>query len=190
MRKNFEPKTWLVPQPVMVISTFDKDNVPNAMVAAWGGIYDTNQIGFMLSHTHKTTSNLMLNNAFTLGIANASSIDRIDFLGMVSGNDVPDKVARAGFTVSKSDFVHAPIINELPFVLECKVSKCEKVGEDFYFVSDIVNISVDENILNDKGNICFKKLDPVIFDAVHSAYRRLGSKVANSFEVGEKYKNL
>lgn len=189
MRKNFEPKTWLFPQPVLVIATYDKNSVPNAMVAAWGGIFDTNQVGFMLSHKHKTCANLKLNGAFTLSPGVSSLADKCDYMGMVSGNDVPDKVSRAGFTTSKSTFVNAPIINELPFTLECKVAKINQVGEDFYFISDIVNISVDEKYLNADGSINTDKIDPMTFDAINGIYRHIGKKVADSFSVGEKYKD-
>lgn len=189
MRKNFEPKTWIFPQPVLVIATYDKNEVPNAMVAAWGGIYDTNQVGFMLSHKHKTTSNIKVNNAFTLSLGVSFLADKCDYLGMVSGNDVPDKVTRVGFTTSKSDFVNAPIINEFPFTLECKVSKMNQVGEDFFFVSDIVNISVDEKYLNEDGSINTEKIDPITFDAIGSIYRHIGKKVGDSFSIGEKYKD-
>lgn len=66
MKKNFKPNTWLYPQPVLVIASYGADGTADGMVAAWGGIYDTNQVGFMLDHTHKTVANLLEKKAFTV----------------------------------------------------------------------------------------------------------------------------
>lgn len=94
MKKNFKPNTWLYPQPVLVIASYGADGTADGMVAAWGGIYDTNQVGFMLDHTHKTVANLLEKKAFTVSMATVSTMAEADYLGIVSGNRVPDKVAR------------------------------------------------------------------------------------------------
>lgn len=163
MKKNFKPNTWLYPQPVLVIASYGADGTADGMVAAWGGIYDTNRVGFMLDHTHKTVANLLEKKAFTVSMATVSTMAEADYLGIVSGNRVPDKVARAGLHAVKSEFVDAPVLSEFPLTLECKVSKVTKVGEDYHFVGDIVNILVDEDILTD-GKIDVKKLQAITFD--------------------------
>ena len=94
MKKNFKPNTWLYPQPVLVIASYGADGTADGMVAAWGGIYDTNQVGFMLDHTHKTVANLLEKKAFTVSMATVSTMAEADYLGIVSGNRVPDKVVR------------------------------------------------------------------------------------------------
>ena len=60
MRKNFGRKTWLYPMPVLIVGSYDEKGVPNAMNAAWGGIYDTDQIMVCLAHDHKTTENILM----------------------------------------------------------------------------------------------------------------------------------
>ena len=65
MRKNFGAKTWLYPMPVLIIGTYDENGNPNAMNAAWGGIYDTNLVMVCLADDHKTTLNIKKNKAFT-----------------------------------------------------------------------------------------------------------------------------
>ena len=54
MRKNFGPKTWLYPMPVLIVGTYDENGVPNAMNAAWGGISDDHEISVCVSAGHKT----------------------------------------------------------------------------------------------------------------------------------------
>ena len=174
MKKNFKPNTWLYPQPVLVIASYGADGTADGMVAAWGGIYDTNQVGFMLDHTHKTVANLLEKKAFTVSMATVSTMAEADYLGIVSGNRVPDKVARAGLHAVKSEFVDAPVLSEFPLTLECKVSKVTKVGEDYHFV------------LTD-GKIDVKKLQAITFDPAGGKYIVLGDAVGNAYREGRRY---
>ena len=64
MRKDFGKTNWLVPQPVLIVTSYDDKNTPNAMNAAWGGMYDEHQIMICLATDHKTTSNILLNKEF------------------------------------------------------------------------------------------------------------------------------
>ena len=57
MKKGFKPASWIYPQPAIVIATWDKEGYADAMTAAWAGIYDTDKIGIMLDHRHKTMEN-------------------------------------------------------------------------------------------------------------------------------------
>ncbi|MBO8453494.1 MAG: flavin reductase, partial [Bacteroidetes bacterium] len=114
MRKNFGSKPYLYPQPVLIIGTYDEDGNPDAMNAAWGGISEANQISICLSAGHKTVRNLLKSGAFTVSVADAGHVKECDWFGIASGNTVPDKIARAGFHVSRSEFVNAPLFDELP----------------------------------------------------------------------------
>ena len=183
MRKNFGSKPWVYPQPVLMIGTYDENGKPNLMNAAWGGQYDSKEVMLCLS-SHKTTDNIKLKKAFTVSFATAATVVPCDYVGIVSANKEPDKMAKAGFTTTKSEFVDAPIINELPLTLECKLLK---FNEDGVVVGEIVNVSADESILTD-GNVDYKKLDAIIFDPTSAAYIRLGEKVGNAFRDGNKLK--
>ena len=185
MRKNFGAKNWLYPMPVLIIGTYDDNGVPNAMNAAWGGIYDTNQIMVCLADDHKTTDNIKRCGAFTVSFATAKTVVPCDYVGIVSANDVPDKFERAGFHATMSDRVNAPIINELPMTLECKLVK---FNEDGICIGEIVNVSADESIIDADGKIDAKKLDPIIYDSVTHAYWTFGEKVGRAFSDGKKIK--
>ncbi len=185
MRKNFGAKTWLYPMPVLIVGTYDEAGVPNAMNAAWGGIYDTNQVMVCLADDHKTTENIKKTGAFTVSFATAETVIPCDYVGIVSANDVPDKFERAGFHAVKSEFVNAPVIEELKMTVECKLLK---FNEDGICVGDIVNVSADDSILDENGRIDVKRLDPVIYDSVSHAYLRFGDKVGQAFSDGKKIK--
>jgi flavin reductase (DIM6/NTAB) family NADH-FMN oxidoreductase RutF len=171
--------------PVLIVGSYDENMVPNAMNAAWGGIYDTNMVMVCLADDHKTTENIKKSGAFTLSFATAKTVAPCDYVGIVSANDVPDKFIRAGFHATKSSLVNAPIIDELPMTVECRLIK---FNEDGICIGEIVNISADESILDEEGRVDAKKLDPIIYDSVSHAYWSFGEKVGRAFSDGKSIK--
>ena len=169
MRKNFGPKPFLYPQLVMVIASYDKDGTPDAMNAAWGGIAGGDKIFLCLSSNHKTVENILERKA-----------------GLVSGNDVPDKLERSGLHATRSEFVDAPVIDELPLVLECKLVSYDP--DSHFMVGRIVNAGADEAILDEAGMIDPARLKPLTFDPANGAYWSLGEKVGKAFSDGGKLK--
>ena len=182
-RKNFGPAHALMttPQPCVMIATWDKDHTPDVMMAAWAGQYDHNQIVVSMSK-HKTTENIELTGAFTVSFADVRTVAESDFLGIASGTKVPDKVAKVGFTVSPSPNVDAPIIDQYPLTLECKVVS----WKDGILVGEVVNMSADECILTD-GKVDLGKLQPIVFDAAALTYRALGEVVGQAWGSGKKF---
>lgn len=182
MRKNFGAKPILYPQPVFIIGSYDENGNPDAMNAAWGGISESNEISLCLSLGHKTVKNILSRKAFTVSMATADTVIACDYVGLVSANNVPDKMAKSGFTTIKSEFVDAPVIEQLPMAVECRLisydeNTCRMVGE-------IVNVCADESILTN-GNIDPLKLKPITYDGMNREYYVLGNKVGNAFKDGE-----
>ena len=186
MRKNFGTKPWCYPMPVFILAAYDAEGVPCAMNVAWGGIHYDDQIAMCISANHKTTFNILESKAFTVSMATVAQLKACDYVGVVSGNKVPDKFERAGFTATKSEFVNAPIINELPMALECKLisynpETCNLIGE-------IVNVSAHESVLDDNGRIDPAKIQPITFDPVNNHYLAVGEVVGNAFRDGLELK--
>ena len=182
-RKNFGPAHALMttPQPCVMIATWDENHTPDVMMAAWAGQYDYRQIVVSMSK-HKTTENLEKTGAFTVSFADIHTIAESDYFGLVSGGKVPDKVAKVGFTVTPSPNVDAPIINEYPLTLECKVVS----WADGILIGEVVNMSADERILTD-GKVDLAKLQPIVFDAASMSYRSLGPIVGKAWSAGKKF---
>ena len=160
-----------------------RGGVPNAMNAAWGGIYDTDTVMVCLSDDHKTTENIKNSGAFTVSFATAKTVVPCDYVGIVSANDIPNKFERAGFHAVKGEFVNAPIIEELPMSVECELIK---FNEDGICIGKIVNVSADESILGSDGKVDAKLLDPIIYDSVTHAYWSFGEKVGRAFFDGKR----
>lgn len=185
MRKNFGAKSFIYPQPVLIIATYDENGIPDAMNAAWGSVADTNKIAMYLAGHHKTVKNILLKKAFTVSMADASHVVECDYVGIVSGNDVSNKLEIAGLHTTKSEFVDAPLIDELSLALECKLESFDEETE--LLIGEIINVCADEKILTD-GKIDPTKLDPITFDPVHHKYIKLGEVVGNAFKDGMKLK--
>lgn len=184
MRKNFGAKPWCYPQPVFILAAYDENGRPNAMNAAWGGIHYDDQIAMCISAGHKTTECILTSRAFTVSMADVANVVACDYVGVVSGNKEPDKFAKAGFTAVRSEFVNAPVIEQLPMTVECELVSYDP--EMCTLIGRIVNVSADERILDAEGKIDPRKLRPITFDPVHNHYLEIGEKVGNAFRDGLK----
>ena len=180
-RKDFGAKPLSLPQPVWIIGTYDENGVPDAMNAAWGGISEENELAVCLSPEHRTCKNFAKTGAFTVSMADAAHAAGCDYVGIVSGDKVPDKFEKAGFTATKSALVNAPIINELAICIECRVIEFNE--ETCILRGEIVNVSVDESALTD-GKLDMAKAAPLVFDPFNRAYHVIGEKIGGAWKVG------
>lgn len=189
-RRNFGSlHPVITPQPVVMIATYDKDRVPNIMMAAWASQCDHNKLTFSLS-PHKTTDNLRLKGAFTVSFATVDDVVESDYFGLVSGNDTPDKVARAGFTAIPSPNVDAPIISDYKLTLECRVvSMSDDPDGGSQVVGEVVNWSADESILSPDGRVDLAKLKPIVYDGPAMIYRALGDSVGQAWQSGKEIRD-
>ena len=186
IRKNFGAKSYTYPQPVFIIAAYGEDGRPNAMNAAWGGISEDDEISLCLSAGHKTVKNILARGAFTISMADADHVTACDYVGIVSGNHVPDKFEKAGFHAVRSDFVDAPLIEELAIAAECTLVSYDE--ETCRLVGRIVNVSADETVLDENGNVDVAKAAPITFDPFNNAYIKLGEKVGSAFKDGAALK--
>ena len=182
MKQSLGNKPLIYPQPVLVIATYNEDGSANAMTAAWGGVCDYSKVSVIIDRGHKTAKNLVANKAFTLSIADLPRLKEADYLGIVSGNKTADKVSKAGLTVSKSAQVDAPILEDFPLTLECRLISYDETTERA--IGEVVNTLADESILTE-GKIDLSKFKPIVYDSMNHHYLILGEKVGNAFQDGK-----
>ena len=186
MRKNFGAKAMCYPMPVFIIGTYNADGTPNAMNAAWGGVTEEAQLTICVDASHKTAKNVVMRKAFTVSMGTAEFVTACDYVGIVSGNKEPSKFAKAGFHATKSPFVDAPLIDELPMALECELISYDE--ESCHLVGKIVNVCVDEAYLNADGKVDVSKLRPITYDSSNHRYLVLGEAVGHAFHDGMQLK--
>lgn len=187
--KSFGSKPWMLPQPVLIIGTYNDKGVANAMNAAWGGTWDAHEIMISMGK-HVTTDNLKLNNGeFTLAFATAGTMTASDFVGIVSAKSDPDKMKKTGWTVEKAPNVNAPLFKEFPMTMECRIK--ERIGESesgYNLIAEVVNTLCDEKYLNEEGKPDVGKMEIISFDPVSYKYIQLGKTAGAAFSCGEELK--
>ena len=186
--KSFGQKPWVLPQPVLIIGTYNSDGTPNAMNAAWGGQWDAKEIVISMG-AHATTENLARCNEFTVAFATKDTMVASDFVGIVSAKNVPEKMQKTGWTAIKADNVNAPVFTDFPMTLECRIlRKIDESEEGYYIVAEIVNILVNEEYLEEDGKPNVEKMQLITYDPVHHGYIALGERVGNAFSDGKQLK--
>lgn len=183
MKQNFD-KGFVTPLPVFIIATYDQEGKPNAMNAAWAGQVGGDLISISLG-AHPSTENIKRNREFTVSYATAAQTAACDFVGLVSAAKVPDKLEKAGFTVTRSEKVNAPILNELPVAIECKVEAIQEEFGETRVVAKIVGMVADESVLTD-GKVDLGKLQPIMFDSASRTYRVIGDVTGGAWDAGKK----
>lgn len=185
MKLSFD-KGFITPHPVLIIGTYNPNGTPNAMNAAWGGQIGSGQISLSLATSHRTTDNIKLNKEFTIAFATAKQIEACDYVGIVSGNKLENKLEKCGFTVTKSDKVNAPVIDQLPVTIECKVIDLQEEFNETRVVAEIVGLKADEDVITD-GKVDLGKAGVVVYDTVGKCYRTVGDVVGGAWSVGRKF---
>ena len=186
--KSFGQKSWMLPQPVLIIGTYNSDGTPNAMNAAWGGQWDAKEIVISMG-AHATTENLARCNDFTVAFATKDTMVASDFVGIVSAKNDPVKMQKTGWTAIKADNVNAPVFTNFPMTLECRIlRKIDESEEGYYIVAEIVNILVNEEYLAEDGKPDVEKMQLITYDPVHHGYISLGERVGNAFSDGKQLK--
>ena len=186
--KSFGVKPWMLPQPVLIIGTYNADGTPNAMNAAWGGQWDRGEIMISMG-SHATTENLARCADFTLAFATKDTMVASDFVGIVSAKNDPQKMSKTGWTAVKSENVNAPVFTDFPMTMECRIKeKIDETADGYNIVAEIVNILVDENYLGEDGKPQVEKMNLITYEPVHHGYLVLGERVGNAFSDGKKLK--
>ena len=163
--KSFGQKPWMLPQPVLIIGTYNNDGTPNAMNAAWSGQWDA------------------------VAFATKDTMVASDFVGIVSAKNDSQKMQKTGWTAIKAENVDAPVFTDFPMTLECRIlRKIDESEEGYYIVAEIVNILVDEAYIGEDGKPNVEKMGLITYEPIHHGYVELGKRVGNAFSDGKQLK--
>ena len=185
MRKNFQDFAAFFPQPVLVIGTYDEKGVPNAMNVGWGGMSGSKYVNINISRNHKTTENILRKGAFTMSFADEAHLVEADYFGLATGY-AENKLEKAGMRAVKSAFVDAPVIEDFPLTLECRVAELREIRGHVEIIGEVVNMSADESVLDENGQVDAALLRPLSYDRVKRVYRNLGGIVGEAYSDGKR----
>lgn len=183
MKKNLGVAGELFPQSVFIVASYGEDGTPNAMNVAWGGECTRTQVAINIGD-HKTTDNILARGAFTVAPADAAHVAEADYFGIATGRRV-NKAEGSGLTFARSEFVDAPVIEEFPLTMECRVVSVEDWAGEKRFVGEIVNTRVDEAVLDGEGRVDFSQMRPIVYDSTRRVYRVVGEEVGGAWSAGK-----
>lgn len=183
MKKKINNSKSIFPMPVLLIATYNEDNTVNVMNAAWGTMISRDEVLLILSKPHKTVENIIKRKAFTISIPSSNYTTEADYFGVVSGNNVANKLATSKLTSTKSTNIDAPIINELPISMECTFIKYHDDELISGVIAKVENIYAEESIItNDK--IDASLLKAITYNPYTNEYYEITNKVGNAFKDG------
>ncbi len=185
MRKNIKTTEAIFPMPVLMVATYNEDGSVDVMNAAWGTMLERDHVILNLTETHKTVKNIKERKAFTVSIADAKHVIEADYLGIVSGNNTPNKFEKTGLTTTKSQNVDAPIINEFPICMECEFIEYQDDEYGCGVIGKVVNVSADESVMSGE-NVDISLVNAIAFDPYTHGYYEVGKRVGNAFSDGKK----
>lgn len=189
MKKSLGAGPLVYPTPVFVVATYDMEDKPNVMTAAWGGVCCSKPpcVAVSLREATYTHGNIMERKAFTINIGSKKLVNEIDYFGISTGRNA-NKLDITGLKVEASKVVDAPYVDEFPLVLECRLKEVVEIGLHTQFIGEVVDVKADEDIVGDNDIIDIEKLQPLLFSPVGRKYHGVGEMVADAFAAGKVYR--
>ena len=189
MKRSIGPKTLIFPTPVLLVATYDKEERPNALTIAWGGVCCSQPpcVTVSLRKNRYSYDCLVERKAFTVNILSQDQAAEVDYFGMASGRK-EDKFARTGLTAVKSGLVDAPYIAESPLVLECILRHTFEIGVHIQFIGEVLDAKADETILDERGIPEIGKVRPIMYAPEGGQYHGVGSFLGKAYSLGARFK--
>jgi flavin reductase (DIM6/NTAB) family NADH-FMN oxidoreductase RutF len=184
---NLKPDRWMYPRPTLLVGS-NVDGKPNFMTVGGGGVINAEppMIGVPIRHHQYTLKGIYQNLTFSVNIPSSDQVKETDYCGIVSGSKV-DKVKVCGFEVYYSSLKTAPLIEQCPINLECKVVHILNLGTHAFVMGEVKGAYVSEDCLTN-GKPDVMKMKPMIFNLEASEYSAFGDLVAKAFSIGRELK--
>ncbi len=182
------PQTLIYPKPAFLVGA-DVDRKPNFLTVAWGGIAcgSPPMVSVAIRKNRYTLMGIKQNMAFSLNVPSRDYVVETDYCGITSGAKT-DKVADCGFQVFYGDLAGAPMIEECPVNLECKVDRILDLGSHYLVIGEIMEAHVSGDCLTD-GKPDVRKIQPIAYITGQPGnYYCMGENVGEAFCIGKKQK--
>jgi flavin reductase (DIM6/NTAB) family NADH-FMN oxidoreductase RutF len=182
------PQTLIYPMPALLVGA-NVDDKPNFMAVAWGGIANGEppMISIAIRHQRYTLKGIKQNMAFSVNVPSTNMVSETDYCGIISGAKA-NKAQVCRFKVFYGRLDKAPLIEQCPVNLECKVVHILDLGSHSLIIGQIEETHVSDNCLTD-GKPDVNKIKPFIYTTAPAIqYQALGKVIAKAFNIGKELK--
>lgn len=181
-KANLGSQIFIYPMPVAIVGVL-VDGKPNFMTLAWltRVNLDPPLIGIVVNKTHHTAQGIRQTNSFSVNFPGRELVEKTDFVGMASGRNV-DKSAL--FDVFFGKIKTAPLIEQCPLCLECRLYGIHEFPSNDLFIGEIVESYTEERFLTD-GKLDVEKMKPFLLTMPDNSYWAVGERVAGAWEAGK-----
>lgn len=184
---EMEPSRWMYPRPTLLVGA-NIDGKPNFMTVGGGGVAnaDPPMIAVPIRHHQYTLKGILQNFTFSVNTPSEDMVKETDYCGVVSGARV-DKVKDCGFEIFYGNLGTAPLIEQCPINLECKVVNILNLGIHSFVIGEVKGTFISEDCLTD-GKPDVKKIKPIVFNLESREYSSIGDVIAKAFSIGREFK--
>ncbi len=175
---TWKPGTVLSPVPAVMVTTIGNEGRPNILTISWTGIVCSEPPMLSISVRPERHSFKLLRETgeFVVNIPDRRIVKETDYCGVASGRDC-DKFHETGLTAGRSATVKAPIINECPVNIECRVDREIELGSHCLFIARITNVQISEHLIDGQGRLQVEKAALVGY--AHGNYYQLGKQLGH-----------
>lgn len=176
MKQDWKPGTLIYPLPAVLVSCGNDESEYNIITVAWVGTLCTNPPMCYISVRPERHSHAIIkkNMEFVINLTTKDMAYATDWCGVRSGKN-HNKFNEMKLTAGKSTVVSAPLIEESPLCIECRVKEIISLGSHDMFIADVVNVRAETDFLNESGKLELAESNPLVY--VHGNYFELGNKI-------------
>lgn len=175
-KEFFKPGNMLYPIPAVMISCADKDNKPNIITVAWAGTVCSSPAMVSVSVRKERHSYEIMKESgeFVINLVTENLTKAADFCGVRSGRDI-DKFKEMKLTPVKGKLKFAPMIEESPVNIECKIKTIIPLGSHDMFLAEVISVAVDKKYIDDKGKFHLNQTKLIVYS--HGEYYGMGDLI-------------
>lgn len=175
-KEIWRPGNMLYPLPAVLVTCTDREGRANVLTIAWAGTICSSPAMVSISVRKERFSHHMIKETgeFVINLTTEALVRATDLCGVRSGRDI-DKFEAAHLTKAPASVVSAPLIEESPVSIECRVKQILELGSHDMFVAEVVAVHADRQYMDEKGRFSLEKAHPIVYS--HGTYFSLGKEL-------------
>ena len=185
MKKNIGSVIGLYPTPTTIVGTVIGDKVTWINIAHIG-IIGLDSIMLSMRKSHYSNEGIKKNKTVSVNLVSEDMLIEADYVGIVSGKSVDKSQV---FKYHMGELKNAPIIDKSPLAMECEVVDIYDTKDYDNFILKVIHTHVEEDMLDESGNINYEKVRPILFEMPTRSYLKTGDVVAKCWNIGKEYNN-